>query len=307
MSNNTLVSVNFNNQTLTAVLVNDIPHVALKPICENLGIDWEGQRQKIARHPVLNQVACMIKATSATGADGKSYMVEMLMLPIKFLNGWLFGIDSSRVKSEAKEAVIKYQRECFEVLANHFMPKIPYGLKETAPTFASIEMQRHVQEMVHARSNATGKHYNTIYDKIKTQFEFPRLENLPVTKYQPICKWFGEEPKYKIPAFVTIPVDDLEVLNFYKEDAYRLHGEVMELRLRTQSAPALNYSQFSKAVKGELVDDGEITHVKYQSTGRVVSASEFIQEAKENPLSSWQIVHKDWVKRIKEATNVLAA
>ncbi len=116
--NSTLVAVNFNNQTLTATLVNGIPHVALKPICENLGIDWEAQNQRIKRHPVLNSVACMIKATAA---DGKMY--EFLMLPIKFLNGWLFGIDANRVKAEAKEPVIKYQIECFEVLANHFMPK----------------------------------------------------------------------------------------------------------------------------------------------------------------------------------------
>ncbi len=134
--NSTLVAVNFNNQTLTATLVDGIPHVALKPICENLGIDWEAQNQRIKRHPVLNSVACMIKATAA---DGKMY--EFIMLPIKFLNGWLFGIDANRVKAEAKEPVIKYQIECFEVLANHFMPKTAYGLKELPPTLETLHAQ----------------------------------------------------------------------------------------------------------------------------------------------------------------------
>jgi hypothetical protein len=120
--NTQLISVPFHGQSLLATLVNDVPYVALKPICENIGVDWEGQRQKINRHPVLKQVACMIKATSL-GQDGKSYFVETLMLPVKFLNGWLFGIDSNRVKPEIRDRLIAYQTECFEVLANHFMPK----------------------------------------------------------------------------------------------------------------------------------------------------------------------------------------
>lgn len=126
MSN--LVAVQFNQQTLTATLVNGIPHVALKPICQNLDLDWSAQVQKIKRHPILNQVVVMM-TTNSIGKDGKSYMKEMLMLPLEYLNGWLFGIDSNRVKPEAKEAVQMYQRECFNVLAAHFMPK-PYGLKD---------------------------------------------------------------------------------------------------------------------------------------------------------------------------------
>lgn len=79
--NNSIISVPFHSQSLSAVLVNDLPFVAMKPICESIGIDWEGQRQKINRHPVLSQVACMVKAT-CLGLDGKSYIIEMLMLPI---------------------------------------------------------------------------------------------------------------------------------------------------------------------------------------------------------------------------------
>lgn len=36
-------------------------------------------------------------------------------------DGWLFGIDSSRIKDEAvRERVILYQRECYQVLYDHF-------------------------------------------------------------------------------------------------------------------------------------------------------------------------------------------
>lgn len=37
------------------------------------------------------------------------------------LNGWLFGIDASRVKPESRDRLIQYQAECFDVLANYFL------------------------------------------------------------------------------------------------------------------------------------------------------------------------------------------
>lgn len=111
------LTVQFHNQTLTAAMIGDIPYVAMKPICENIGLDWASQYSRIKRHPMLNSVIVMI---TTTGNDGKLY--EMLMLPLKYLNGWLFGVDANRVKPEIKERLLDYQRECFDVLAKHFMP-----------------------------------------------------------------------------------------------------------------------------------------------------------------------------------------
>lgn len=59
--------------------------VAIKPICEAIGIDWEGQRQRIERDEILGSVACMIKAT---GKDDKAY--EMFCLPFMYVVGWIF-------------------------------------------------------------------------------------------------------------------------------------------------------------------------------------------------------------------------
>jgi len=47
----------------------------------------------------------MIKAT---GSDGKNY--DMITLPSEYLNGWLFGIDHSRVKPEIQEQLISYKK-----------------------------------------------------------------------------------------------------------------------------------------------------------------------------------------------------
>ena len=45
---------------------------------------------------------------------------SVVCLPLKPIPGFLFGINASRVKPELKEKIIRYRRECFDVLAEAF-------------------------------------------------------------------------------------------------------------------------------------------------------------------------------------------
>ena len=53
-------TVDFQGDDITAVLVEteegEQVFVPIKPICEFLGINWDGQRQRIQRDPVLSEV-----------------------------------------------------------------------------------------------------------------------------------------------------------------------------------------------------------------------------------------------------------
>lgn len=49
---------------------------------------------------------------------------EAVCLKLDLVNGWLFTIDTARIKDDAvREKVIVYQRECYQVLAKHFAAK----------------------------------------------------------------------------------------------------------------------------------------------------------------------------------------
>ena len=123
--NHLLITVPFHQQRLFVVEKNGRRWVAMKPICEAIGIDWDSQRKRIKRDPILSSVAVMM---TATGADGKQY--EMLFLDLDYLNGWLFGIDANRVMPELRERVIEYQRECYKVLAGYFHAKEQWALSK---------------------------------------------------------------------------------------------------------------------------------------------------------------------------------
>lgn len=103
------------NNVEIVIISNGEKRVAIKPICDALGVSIQGQLEKLKTDPILSSV---IKLSFTTGADGKQY--EMQTIPFKFVFGWLFRIDSRNVKEEARETVERYQLECYNALYNHF-------------------------------------------------------------------------------------------------------------------------------------------------------------------------------------------
>jgi hypothetical protein len=120
-------AVDFYGDQITALLVTEGErqqiYVPIRPLCDYLGVDWSAQRQRINRDPVLADVQMSVVVTT-TDIDPESRRPRssaMLCLPLDYLNGWLFGISASRVKEEIRDNLIRYQRECYRVLADAFL------------------------------------------------------------------------------------------------------------------------------------------------------------------------------------------
>lgn len=93
-------------------------YIPLKPICDLLGVDWSAQYRRLNRDPVLSRQTTSIAITATQIGDDQSR--QMVSLPLDYLNGWLFGINADRVKPELRERVIRYQENCYRVLAEAF-------------------------------------------------------------------------------------------------------------------------------------------------------------------------------------------
>ncbi|MEE3046657.1 MAG: phage antirepressor N-terminal domain-containing protein [Pseudomonadota bacterium] len=106
-----LVVLDFHGSKITTFEVDGKPYVAMRSVCEAIGIAWNGQFEKVKRDPVLSSV---VRVTRTTGADGKSY--EMSALPLEMMQGWLFKIDAARVRKSLRSRVIMFQRECYPAL-----------------------------------------------------------------------------------------------------------------------------------------------------------------------------------------------
>jgi len=111
----TVTTVATINNKKIVVIKNGEEIVAVKPICEALGIDFDWQNKRIKEDEILGQLH---KISYATGSDGKRY--EMVTIPFKFVFGWLFSVNTKKVAPEAREKMIKYKLECYNALYDHF-------------------------------------------------------------------------------------------------------------------------------------------------------------------------------------------
>ena len=165
-------TISFNNQSLVTFEQDDVHYTAMKPICDNIGLEWGSQYNRIKRDDVLNSVIFIMKMT---GNDGKDY--QMICLPIEYLNGWLFGIDVNRCKPEIRETLIKYKKECYQALHD-------YWFKGKAERTINPEQQQAIQEAVVKAHHRTGMSYAEIYRQLKSLFKVGKYDQLKPSQFE---------------------------------------------------------------------------------------------------------------------------
>ena len=149
--------VPFHGQQLTSVEVGGQLHIAVKPVCDAIGLDWSAQFRRIKRDTVLS--TCV--AITAMQVPGEIQKRDVLTIPLSHLNGFLFGISAARLSGEAKNRLIVYQQECYRVLHDYWMkgtavnPRANAGHIGNTDTILKLtkaiqsEKSEHVRQMMH--------------------------------------------------------------------------------------------------------------------------------------------------------------
>ncbi|WP_010508426.1 phage antirepressor N-terminal domain-containing protein [Komagataeibacter europaeus] len=167
-----LTTIDFHGSNLIAI-PGDRPEtalVAMKPVVEGMGLDWEAQRKKINAHPVLKAAP----STQTVQLSGDSQAREYLFMPLSRLNFWLATVNPKNIKNEITRAkVIEYQTECADVLFNHFFGKaIASGTNLTAQQVGGIV------------KSGLGKMHREIMAEIRAELKnelTPILQNVRIT------------------------------------------------------------------------------------------------------------------------------
>ncbi len=126
----------FYDDEITAVLVQiegeEKVYVPIRPVCTFLGVSWTGQRRRINRDAVLSEEIRSVNVTFTEPT--RTRQISTLCLPLDYISGFLFGINPERTKPEIKGKLIRYQRECYKVLAEAFRE----GQLTTDPSFDDL-------------------------------------------------------------------------------------------------------------------------------------------------------------------------
>lgn len=178
MTQHQLVTVDFHGQSILATTIEGKPYVAMKPIVENIGLQWEAQQKRIQRNPVLKAAMSMMDIPSAGGVQ------QTTCLPLSMLNGWLFGVDVNRVREEIRPKLIRYQTECFEVLAQHFMPaQRPHNPALDYDRISPAQAQD-LKELVHAVVDAKVQGFGETWARLHKRFRVNSYLELPATRFE---------------------------------------------------------------------------------------------------------------------------
>lgn len=111
-------------------------YVALKPIADAIGVQWEWQQNALKNDPILKDELWVTMVRDQSGRQNKA-----ICLAIDMVHGWLFSIDSSKVKASAKPKLIQFKKECYQVLFEHFYGK--YRLYEE-----NLKQRRYLQSQL---------------------------------------------------------------------------------------------------------------------------------------------------------------
>lgn len=108
-----LVPVPGTDAPMQASLVDGEPYVALKPMCEAIGIDSDTQRRKLDQA----EWACTV---TMTAHDSSGRVQQMFGLHADSIPMWLATIAVNRVAEHARPILIAYQKEAAKALRDYF-------------------------------------------------------------------------------------------------------------------------------------------------------------------------------------------
>lgn len=117
--------VQFYDDQLTAVRRHGYVYVAVTRCCQALGLNEQRQYRSILNDPRFSGYT--IWYTLAKGA-------QSLFLRTDALHGWLNRINSAKVKPAARDKLLRYQRECSDVLNRYFNGTLRTGHKIDGPS-----------------------------------------------------------------------------------------------------------------------------------------------------------------------------
>lgn len=173
--------VPFHGETITAFETPAGVYVAVAPLCERLGVSRQGQSSKLNADPMRWSCKMFLLETAAGPR-------ETLCIPVNRIAAWLFTLNAKKVKPEAREALLAYQREAADVLDRHFRLR----QREADVEIARLKAQQ-------ARMRAFTLAFNPTWNRIA------RLQEAGIERLQVYAFFSG-----KTKSFLGILMEDME-------------------------------------------------------------------------------------------------
>jgi hypothetical protein len=111
----------------------------------------------------------MIQVPTAGGTQ------EGLCLRIEYLNGWLFGIDDTRVKEGIRDKVIEYKKNCYLVLYEYFQ-------KGASIDIDRLEGDIELQDFIYRKVRQARISERSLWERVKQAFADGSTDYDPISE-----------------------------------------------------------------------------------------------------------------------------
>ncbi|MEY1274406.1 phage antirepressor N-terminal domain-containing protein [Proteus mirabilis] len=165
MTSISTINVPFHGANLCIVNRDGNPYVPMKPIIEDMGLDWASQFTKLKKR--------FSKGIVEIAIPSKGGEQSMICLAMHKLTGWLYSIMPNKVKPEIRDKVIKYQEECDDVLYEYWTTgEVKKKHKST------VQERNPLKNAVNLLVSKKGIMYPEAYSLVHQKFNVSSIEEL---------------------------------------------------------------------------------------------------------------------------------
>lgn len=174
-----LSPVSFHGDTIFCVEFDGQPFTPMKPIVENMGLDWGTQYRKLNDNKERWGIVIM-----TIPSDGGEQ--ETICMPVRKLPAWLASINPKKVKPELRIRIELYQSECDDVLWDYWAkgkaerkPSAPTEIRSVKDLYALRYAQYANLPPLEKRSVA-----RRIGKRLQKRFGYEDLKKIPQEQWQ---------------------------------------------------------------------------------------------------------------------------
>lgn len=177
----TLYPVAFHGDTIFCIDYQNQPFTPMRPIVENMGLDWGGQAVKLK----ANKERWTVEIISTVAQDGVER--EMLSMPVRKLPAWLNSINPKKVRPELRPKIELYQAESDDALWNYWMNGMAERAEAASKSGLSPAFRAELKALVDAKlsshpASVQGKARAEIWTRFNRHFGIAEYVQLPAEK-----------------------------------------------------------------------------------------------------------------------------
>lgn len=179
-----LSPVPFHGDTIFCIDYQNQPYTPMRPIVENMGLDWQAQATKLRTNK--ERWGVVMIATPSEGGEQRA-----TCLPVRKLPAWLNSINPKKVRAELRPKIELYQAESDDALWNYWMngraEQPSRESVEVSGTLLPPELRSELKGIVDAKlstypASVQGKARSEIWARFNRHFRIAEYAQLPAER-----------------------------------------------------------------------------------------------------------------------------